>query len=243
MSRALTASASLRNDVMVLLEDGEEERFLGGVAFAAGHPWMADVKVVVGLDTGAWGPPHVIQTSEDNGLVVRSYADGVDDPLAYGFLSATDADSEYETEPFRSRGIPAIEIEDAYSNVIQHTSRDTSENVDPARVQQLGDQALGLARALGDEDLTDNKAPDRVFHTFPAWESCTTRSAGTLDSSRALLSASPPLSGSVFAVAGCALGASCSVLEPASGWWSPRPSSARGPLPSTRRCTPTLTPT
>jgi hypothetical protein len=167
MTRALTAGEPLRNDVIVLLEDGEERGFLGGQAFADSHPWMADVKIAVGLDTAAWGPPHVIQISGDDGLLVRAYADGVGTPLAYGFIATEDPYAEYETFPFRSRGIPAIEIEDTYANVDQHSARDTVDQVDSGRVQQLGDQALGLARTLGNTDLTDARAPDRVFHTLP----------------------------------------------------------------------------
>jgi hypothetical protein len=168
-TRAVTAGAGLRNDVIVLLEDGEERGFLGGEAFADTHPWMADVKVAVGLDTAAWGPPQVIQISGDDGLLVQAYAEGARAPLAYGLVATEDPDAEYETFPFRSRGIPAVEIEDTYANVDQHTVRDTAEGVDPGRVHQMGDQALGLARYLGDEDLTDATAPDRVFHTLPGF--------------------------------------------------------------------------
>ena len=166
MARALTAGQPLPNDVIVLLEDGEELGFLGGWAFATDHPWMADVRAVVGLDIGAWGPPHVSQTSNDDGVVVRAYADEVRRPLAFGFFAGADADSDYETAPFRARGLPAMEIEDNYANVDQHTARDTADRVDPGRVQQLGDQALDLARALGRVDLAEAEAPSRVFHTF-----------------------------------------------------------------------------
>ena len=164
--RVLTAGPQPRNDVIVLLDDGEEHGFLGSEAFAESHPWMSDVKVAIGLDTAAWGPPQLIQTSDDNGLVARAYARGARSPIAYGFISATNVDSEFENFPFRSRGIPAIEIEDTYADVDQHTRRDTAAAVDPGRVQQLGDQALGLTRTLADEDLTDPAAPSRVFHTL-----------------------------------------------------------------------------
>ena len=166
VARALSAGQPLRNDVIVLLEDGEERGFLGGETFAESHPWMTDVRVVIGVDTAAWGPPHVSQTSNGNGLIVDAYARGVRHPLAYGFAGALDADSAYETTPFRLRSLPAMEIEDNYANVDQHTSRDTADGVDPGRVQQVGDQALDLARALGRMDLRDAEAPDRVFHTF-----------------------------------------------------------------------------
>ena len=167
MARALKAGAPLRNDVIVLFDDGEEKGFLGGRAFAAGGPWRNEVRAAVGLVTAAWGPPHVIQACNGNGLMIRGYADGARQPAAYSFLAAIDAGSWYETEPFRARGIPALEIGDTYASPGQHTAADTAANVDPARVQQAGDQALGLARALGSQDLRHATAADRVFYTVP----------------------------------------------------------------------------
>jgi hypothetical protein len=120
----------------------------------------------VGLDTAAWGVPHVLQTSDDDGLIVRGYADGVDDPIAFGFGTAL-TDGEFETFPFKERGLPAIEIEDNYADPDQHTARDTIAKVEESSVQGMGDQALGSARAYGDMDLTDSKQPSRVFHTIP----------------------------------------------------------------------------
>jgi peptidase M28-like protein len=167
MARALKAGAPLRDDVLVLFDDGEEKGFLGGRAYAAAGPWRSEVRAAVGLGTAAWGPPHVIQASNGNGLMIRGYADGAGHPIAYSFLAAIDAGSWYETEPFRARGIPAVAIGDTYASPVQHTAADTAANVEPARVQQAGDQALGLARALGGQDLRHATAADRVFSTVP----------------------------------------------------------------------------
>ncbi len=50
-----------------------------------------------------------------------------------------------------------------YASPGQHTAADTAANIDPARVQQAGDQALGLARALGSQDLLRHPA-ERIGH-------------------------------------------------------------------------------
>jgi Peptidase family M28 len=173
LSRTLAAGPWPRNDIIFLFDDDEEgghgpndPPFGGGRAYAERHPWMKDVRLVVGMDTAAWGVPHVLQTSDDDGLIVRGYADGVDHPIAFGFGAAL-TDGEFETFPFKGRGLPAIELEDNYADPDQHTARDTVEKVEESSVQGMGDQALGLARAYGDMDLTDPAQGSRVFHTFP----------------------------------------------------------------------------
>src|SRR5512146_555419 len=157
MARALSAGPRVRDDIIVLFDDGEEVHFSGARAFAADDPWMAGVKLAVGLDTAAWGTPVVQQVSGGNGALVRAYADGAAQPVAYGFVSALDTAGTYETAAFRSRGVPGIEIEDTYANINQHTAAATVGGVDVGQVQRAGDQMLGLARTLGQTDLT---APD-----------------------------------------------------------------------------------
>ena len=166
LARTLVHGPKLRNDVIVLFDDGEETGFEGGYAFARAHPWMKDVRLMVGIDTAAWGVPHPMQSSDDDGMLIRAYADGVDDPVAFSVITAL-TEGEFETQPFKEEGLPAIELEDNYAELDQHTERDTVDGVKPEYVQQMGDQVLGLVRASGDMDLAGTKEGSRVFHTFP----------------------------------------------------------------------------
>jgi hypothetical protein len=173
LARTLAAGPRPRNDIILLFDDDEEggqgpgdPPFGGGHAFAERHPWMQDVRLVVGMDTAAWGVPHVLQTSDDDGLIVRGYAEGVEDPIAFGFVAAL-TDGQFETFPFKQRGLPAIEIEDNYADPDQHTARDAVAKVEESSVQAMGEQALGLARAYGGMDLSDSSEASRVFHTIP----------------------------------------------------------------------------
>lgn len=57
VARALKAGPDLQNDIILLFDDGEECcDYLGGYVFVREHPWAADVRLAVGLDTAAWGP-------------------------------------------------------------------------------------------------------------------------------------------------------------------------------------------
>jgi hypothetical protein len=167
-ARALTAGPRLRNDTLFVFDDGEElGSYQGGELFAAEHPWAKDVRLAVGLDTAAWGVPFVMQDSDDNGVLIRGYADAVDNPIAMGLDASTNREDDAEIGAFRRRGVPGIEIEDTYANVRQHTAEDRIEFVHPPSLQRMGDQVLALARSYGTLDLRNNTAPDRTFFPLP----------------------------------------------------------------------------
>ncbi len=180
-ARALTVGPAPRNDIIFLFDDGEElGPYPGGQLFADNHPWMQDVKLVVGLDTAAWGVPFVMQDSEDNGTLVRGYANGVDQPVAMGLDASTNRDDPSEIDVFRRRGIPGIEIEDTYANAIQHTPEDTADRVNTGSLQLMGDQVLGVARAYGRIDLDERPRRIGSSSRFPESASFTIRRRGGL---------------------------------------------------------------
>ena len=49
--RALKAGPVLKNDVIFLLTDGEEDGLLGAAAFVAEHPWFRDVRIAINFDS------------------------------------------------------------------------------------------------------------------------------------------------------------------------------------------------
>jgi hypothetical protein len=72
-ARALGAGAPLRNDVLLLITDGEELGLLGARAFVEQHPAMGDVKVVISLEMrGGGGPSVMFETGADNGWIVQA---------------------------------------------------------------------------------------------------------------------------------------------------------------------------
>lgn len=163
--RALTAGEPLRNDVIALFDDGEElpDAFTGTKAFIRQHPWMADVRVAVGMDTAARGFISVVDTGgEDNGWLVRALG------RAYngGIWASFSGGGGYDTGPFKQAGVRVLELEDNYPFVEQHTPGDVVALVNPGTVQQMGDQALAIARELGGLDLAVTSGEQRAFLYF-----------------------------------------------------------------------------
>src|SRR6266511_3804175 len=70
-----------------------------------------------------------------------------------GLDASTNREDDAEIDPFRQRGLPGIELEDTYANVIQHTPADTVDRVNTGSLQLMGDQTLGVARAIDKNDL------------------------------------------------------------------------------------------
>lgn len=163
--RALTASPPLQNDIIALFDDAEEgpPPFRGTWLFAREHPWMADVKVAIGMDTAARGFITVNDTGSRNGMIVDALARI---NRGYYWSSATGGGT-YDTWPLRQMGKQVVELEDNYCFRQQHTAFDTVEIIKPATLQQLGDQALSLTRELGNRDISSPWGTHQTFFSLP----------------------------------------------------------------------------
>jgi hypothetical protein len=171
-ARAIKAGPPMENDLILLFEDGEELGYLGGFAFAREHPWMQDVRLAIGLDTAAWGPVVLLQTTPLNGNLVKGYAQSVNMPTAYGFFADADwniAHDDSEILPFVLKGIPGIELEDPTASLSKHSELDVVSKVNESSMQQMGSQLVSLVRFYGASDLSQVAAPDESFFTLPGF--------------------------------------------------------------------------
>lgn len=154
--RALRAGPPLRNDVTVVLTDGEEAGLLGARAWVREQLPPGVPTIVLNWEArGVEGPSLLFETSPGNAGLVEAWADAVPHPRGdsslveiYRFLP-----NDTDLSPVLDAGRPGmnaafIEGPDRY-----HTPDDTPENLDPASVQNHGANALALTRALGTRDL------------------------------------------------------------------------------------------
>ena len=166
VSRALAAGPALRNDVIILFDDGEEwpDIFAGTKAFVREHPWMSDVRVAISVDTAVAG---AISTNEvgprNNGWLVQALARA----YAGGTWTSFSGGGQYNSTPFSNAGIQVLALEDNYPFRQKHTAEDTPEIIRPASVQQMGEQTLAIVRELGSLDLTDPWGEQETFFPIP----------------------------------------------------------------------------
>jgi hypothetical protein len=168
--RALKAGPRLRNDVVAVLTDGEEACLCGAQSFVASHPLAADGGVVLNLEArGTAGPPITFETSPGNSALAAHYAAAAPHPVATSFAvevyralpNDTDFTPVLADGHFAGLNTAWIDGAAAY-----HTAEDTADRMDQGSLQAMGDNALALARDLGNADIAALQKPAASDATY-----------------------------------------------------------------------------
>ena len=166
-ARALRAGPALKNDVIILFTDGEEAGLLGADAFAASHPWVHDVGLIMNFDArGTRGPSLLFETGANNAAlikVIRKASYPVGSSLFYSLYKLLPNDTDFTV--FRQRNIPGLNFAFGENLEAYHSRLDGLAALSPASLQHHGSYALDLTRQFGDMNLTDLASPrgDYVF--------------------------------------------------------------------------------
>lgn len=168
--RVLKSQAPLANDVICLLSDAEEVGLLGATGFAQNHPWMKDLGMVLNFDNrGNAGPVLMFEPSAGNGKLIAGLAQAVpsviSNSMMYEVYKALPNDTDFTV--FRRQGIPGLNFAMIQNISSYHTRYDRADLISPASQQQQGDMMLAVVRHFGNQDLTQLKADDHVYFSFP----------------------------------------------------------------------------
>ena len=160
--RAIESGPALKNDVVVLLTDGEEEGLLGAVAAAAHDPWLRNAGVLLNFEgRGDQGQSTLFETSDGNRSLIGLFAKSVPFPagssLSYTVYKLMPNNTDFSV--FRKLGIAGLNFAWDHRLEAYHSRLDLPSNLDPGSLQQHGTYALALTRAFGNEDL--NRFPVR----------------------------------------------------------------------------------
>jgi hypothetical protein len=168
--RALQDEQPFRNDVIVVLTDGEESGLFGAQAFFREHRWRDTIGMVINTEArGSKGPALLFQTSKGNDQLVRTFAGASLAPSGDSL-----ADAIYRRMPNDTDFSIALEnghqgLNFAYIDGLfdYHSPTDTPQNLSAASVQHLGDHLLPLSRILANAELPLTADADRIFfNTF-----------------------------------------------------------------------------
>ncbi len=165
LMRAVAAGPPLRQDAIFFLTDGEEPGTIGAHAFVDQHPWFADVRLAINLDSFQLGPPMLVRTTTGNGVWVEALAKSSMRPAYQSLPFELFASGDTDLLPFAATGVAGADIVMINSVTEAHTMADRPDLVDPGSLQQAGDQVLALVRTLGQGSLTETDVPDQTF--FP----------------------------------------------------------------------------
>jgi hypothetical protein len=170
--RALKAGEPLKNDVIFLFTDGEESGMLGAKAFVDEHPWAKDVGIVLNFDArGTAGPSYMFQTSDQNGWLIREFAQAAPHPISNSLANEIYRLLPNDTDMtvFNRAGFAGLNFAFIDGSTKYHTMQDSYANVDERSLQHHGSYALALTRHFSNLDLPAPKKSNAVyFNAFGA---------------------------------------------------------------------------
>lgn len=169
VARALAAGPPLEHSIIVLINDSEEQGLLGSHGFVS-HPWFRDARAFVNLESaGPHGKAILFQAGAGGEWLVSAYARSV--PYPYGTVLGQDIfqsgaiPSDTDFRIFRDFGkLAGLDIAMYRGGWAYHTQRDRTWNVSPGSVQQMGENALALARELASRPLTARDDGRAVYY-------------------------------------------------------------------------------
>ncbi len=155
-ARALRAGPPLRNDVLFVFTDGEENQDIGAHAFATQNAAMRDVATVVNFDTsGSHGAVYLARTSANSADLVGRLVASAPHPRIFSFVPAlmtllvSNLRPGTDAEEYFDRGAGGVALYYSGGSTDYHTARDSIATISAASLQQDGSYAVALARDLG----------------------------------------------------------------------------------------------
>lgn len=178
--RAIKVQGQPDRDLVVLMTDAEELGLEGAEHFFARDPLRSRIGAIVNMEArGGGGRASLFQTSAQNGEAVARYAGAVEGPAASSLAVFV-----YSVLPNDTDLTPALKGPYTAYNIafigrpgLYHSPKATPERLDQGSLQDMGNQALELTRALLGPQPLPAKAPSVVFFdvfglftlAYPAW--------------------------------------------------------------------------
>ncbi|MER5997794.1 M28 family peptidase [Nonomuraea angiospora] len=153
--RALKGTA-LRNDLVLLMSDGEEDGVLGAEAFVREHPLGRKGGVLLNWEArGVSGPSLMFQTSRNNAGLVETFADAVPHPRGDSTMGELYRLLPNNTDftPMAESGFTGMNFAYIEGSSRYHTADDSLAHLDRGSLQHHGSNMLALTRTLGRADL------------------------------------------------------------------------------------------
>lgn len=151
VARAIRAKGRPHPDMILLFTDSEELGLDGSRAFFERHRLAARTGMVINLEArGGGGRANMFETGAGNGAQMRLYARAVDRPatnsLAVLVYDLMPNSTDYTIA--KRRGIAGFNLATLGRAYAYHSPDATARTVDPASLQDMGDQTLALASAM-----------------------------------------------------------------------------------------------
>jgi hypothetical protein len=167
-ARALRASSPQRNDIDLVITDGEEPGLLGAQAVVTSGVIDPSRSIVLNLEAGgSSGPSMLFQSSPGNRGLIQAFAQ-VQDPVGGSELAALFELLPNDTDftVFGDGGFAGLNLIFGDGHVQYHSPTDTPANLDRSSLQHHGDNLLRLAQVLGEQQLPLPRGDDVTFFSL-----------------------------------------------------------------------------
>lgn len=173
--RAFLANNSQpKNDIIILLSDGEELGLNGADLFVKEHPWQKDVGLVLNFEArGSGGPSYMlIETNRGNSTLIKEFVTAnpkypVANSLAYSIykMLPNDTDLTVFREKADIEGFNFAFIDDHFD---YHTAHDSYERLDKNTLAHQGSYLMPLLKHFANSDLNNLKSlNDSIYFNVP----------------------------------------------------------------------------
>ncbi|WP_235854163.1 M28 family peptidase [Nonomuraea aridisoli] len=166
--RALRGGPGLRNDIVLLVSDGEEDGVLGAEAFVREHPLGKAGGVLLNWEArGVSGPSLMFETSANNARLVETFTGAVPAPRGHSAMVELYRLLPNNTDftPLTKGGFAGMNFAYIQRSSLYHTAGDSIANLNRGSLQHHGSNMLALVRAL-DHDVTYFRALG-IMITYP----------------------------------------------------------------------------
>ncbi|MFP2996990.1 M28 family peptidase [Spongiivirga sp. MCCC 1A20706] len=175
--RAYLTNNKPKNDIIILITDGEELGLSGADVFVNQHPWAKDVGLVLNFEArGSGGPSFMFaETNGGNANLIKGFKKAnpdfpVSNSLLYSIykLLPNDTDLTVFREDGNIDGFNFAFIDDHYD---YHTANDNYANLDRTTLEHQGSYIMPLLSYFANADLSTIKSEnDHVFFNFPIFK-------------------------------------------------------------------------
>lgn len=164
--RIIKQEKKLKNDLIILISDGEEKGLLGAQQFVQKHPWAKDVGLVLNFEArGNSGPSILFETNKGNERVISEFAKSAPNPVAHSFLYSLYKIMPHDTDltVYKKSGMYGMNFGFFEGLNSYHTAEDTVENLSLESLQHQGDYMLHLVKHFGSMELVAKEDNDKIF--------------------------------------------------------------------------------
>ncbi|MFT5453049.1 MAG: hypothetical protein ACI9N9_002548 [Enterobacterales bacterium] len=156
----------LKNDLVVLINEGEESGLLGAEAFMANHPLAKTIDVVVNMEArGNQGKSLLFETGENNYGLIKLYQEYAKEPMSNSISYEIYKLLPNDTDLTVTKRYDITGVNFAFSGRLNHyhTALDNIENLSPGSVQHQGDNAYAMLVPLLSTDLNSLTQGNAVY--------------------------------------------------------------------------------